>query len=179
MPVLSVFDGSILLFFTFWWSTILQLLPVIFILVNCARKHEEIVENVNPTQSTEIPLDISPVEQELLNSKKETNPRIRSFPVDDSIRVAKKRIDSERPSPTSNQEKEKLSGVQPSAESLTSEILVPVGKTLTTPAPQSSMTSSKNLKIFGKERPDTKNTVQFGEQRITASKSIPVNPCRT
>uniref|UniRef100_A0A7E4V4B3 DUF4408 domain-containing protein n=1 Tax=Panagrellus redivivus TaxID=6233 RepID=A0A7E4V4B3_PANRE len=58
------------------------------------------------------------------------------------------------------------------AESVTEEIRVPIGKTATSPVPQSSLTHRKNLKDIGNPRPDP-SSVKFGEERISTTRSQP------
>uniref|UniRef100_A0A914YCN6 Uncharacterized protein n=1 Tax=Panagrolaimus superbus TaxID=310955 RepID=A0A914YCN6_9BILA len=60
-----------------------------------------------------------------------------------------------------------------SAESLTDEIVVPVGKTSRTPVPQSSLTSLNNLKIHGQPRSEV--AVKFGEERISIKRTKSLN----
>uniref|UniRef100_A0AC35GN41 Uncharacterized protein n=1 Tax=Panagrolaimus sp. PS1159 TaxID=55785 RepID=A0AC35GN41_9BILA len=59
-----------------------------------------------------------------------------------------------------------------SAESLTDEIIVPVGKTSRAPVPVSSMTSVDNLKTHGQSR--TEVTVKFGDERISTKRTKPL-----
>uniref|UniRef100_A0AC34GCU2 Uncharacterized protein n=1 Tax=Panagrolaimus sp. ES5 TaxID=591445 RepID=A0AC34GCU2_9BILA len=58
-----------------------------------------------------------------------------------------------------------------SAESLTDEIVVPVGKTSRAPVPQSSLTSLNNLKTLGESRSEV--AVKFGEERISTKRTKP------